>query len=55
MFKNLPIIALTAHSLPEDKELSLKSGMNDHLTKPIDPILLYKTLKRWAPGKRGAK
>jgi signal transduction histidine kinase len=47
MFKNLPIIALTAHSLPEDRELSLKSGMNDHLTKPIDPMLLYKTLKHW--------
>jgi signal transduction histidine kinase/CheY-like chemotaxis protein len=49
MFKNLPIIALTAHSLPEDRELSLESGMNDHLTKPIDPVLLYRTLKQWDP------
>jgi signal transduction histidine kinase len=49
MLKKLPIIALTAHSLPEDRELSLKSGMNDHLTKPINPLLLYKTLKRWDP------
>jgi signal transduction histidine kinase len=51
IFKNLPIIALTAHALPEDRELSLQSGMNDHLTKPIDPILLYRALKRWGLGK----
>jgi CheY-like chemotaxis protein len=53
MFRNLPIIALTAHALPEDRELSLKSGMNDHLTKPIDPIKLYKTLKLWASRTKG--
>jgi signal transduction histidine kinase len=54
MLKDMPIIALTAHALPEDRELSLKSGMNDHLVKPIDPMLLYKTLKQWAP-ERGEK
>ncbi|MDR3281345.1 MAG: response regulator [Synergistaceae bacterium] len=46
-YKTLPIIALTAHSMPEDRELSLKSGMNDHITKPIDPPVLYKALKHW--------
>jgi len=47
-YRDLPIIALTAHSLPEDREQSFKSGMNDHLTKPIDSLLLYRSLKRWA-------
>ena len=46
-YKNLPIIAMTAHAMAGDKELSIESGMNDHLTKPIDPKLLYFTLKTW--------
>ena len=46
----LPIIALTAHALPSDRETSIASGMNEHLTKPIDPEMLYSTLMRW--GKR---
>ena len=45
--KDLPIIALTAHALPEDREASLKSGMNDHLTKPMEPEEIYSTLLFW--------
>ena len=34
--KNLPIIAMTANALEEDKEAALKNGMNAHLAKPLD-------------------
>jgi len=50
-FKDLPIIAMTAHALVGDKEKSLIAGMNDHVTKPIDPDLLINTLSKWLPGK----
>lgn len=45
--RTLPIIALTAHALPDDREISLSGGMNEHLTKPIDPERLYSALMRW--------
>jgi PAS domain S-box-containing protein len=46
-FKDLPIIAMTAHALVEERERCLKAGMNDHVTKPIDPDKLFATLARW--------
>jgi len=42
--KSVPIIAMTANAFAEDKQLSKSAGMNDHLSKPIEPQLLYKTL-----------
>ncbi|MGB0836175.1 MAG: response regulator [Psychrobium sp.] len=39
-----PILAMTAHSLPEDIEQSMAAGMNEHLTKPINANLLIETI-----------
>ena len=47
-FREIPIIAMTAHALVEEKQRCLDAGMNDHVTKPIDPDALFATLKRWA-------
>jgi CheY-like chemotaxis protein len=46
-FNNIPIIAMTAHALVEERQRSLEAGMNDHVTKPIEPEALFATLKRW--------
>ncbi len=46
-FAKLPIIAMSAHAMAGDKETSIKSGMNDHITKPIDPQILYASLQYW--------
>ncbi len=43
----LPIIALTAHAMKEERQRCLAAGMNDHVAKPIDPAALVATLSRW--------
>ncbi len=44
----IPIIALTANALSEQLRKCLDSGMNDHVTKPVDPGLLLGAVHRWA-------
>jgi len=46
-FKDLPILAMTAHALVEEKQRCLDAGMNDHVIKPIDPDALFAALARW--------
>ncbi len=43
----VPIIAMTANAFSEDRERCMLAGMNDFITKPIDPELLYQTVKKW--------
>ena len=43
--KTIPIIAVTANASDEDVERSLQAGLNAHLSKPIDPELLFSTLE----------
>ncbi len=45
--QDLPIVAMTAHAMQMHKEQSAKAGMNDHISKPIDPKNLRETLLRW--------
>jgi two-component system sensor histidine kinase/response regulator len=45
--KNLPIIAMTANAMQNEIEKNFEAGMNGHISKPIDPILLVETLFEW--------
>jgi len=46
-FKILPIIAMTANVMAADREKCIEAGMNDHVSKPIDPDELFAALSRW--------
>jgi two-component system sensor histidine kinase/response regulator len=52
-FGELPILAMTANAMAGDRERSLAAGMNDHVTKPIEPAELFDALHRWLPAVRG--
>ncbi len=45
--KNLPIIAMTANALEEDKEAALMNGMNAHIAKPLDMNVFMSVLKKF--------
>ena len=46
---SLPIIALTANAMSDDRQHCIDAGMNDYITKPVDPSTLLKRLQRWLP------
>ena len=43
---DVPIIAMTANAFDSDREQSKEAGMDAHLTKPIEPEMMYSTLRR---------
>ncbi len=45
--ERLPIIAMTAHAMVEERDRCLAAGMNDHLSKPVNPDKLYACLMNW--------
>ncbi|MCL2218855.1 MAG: ATP-binding protein [Chitinispirillia bacterium] len=51
-FEKLPIIALTANAVSGVKEMFLKYGFNDFLSKPVDTIKLNMALEQWIPAEK---
>ena len=45
--KDIPIIAVTAHSSMKDREKCLVAGMNDYISKPINITFLKMTIDQW--------
>jgi len=48
---DLPILAMTANASDADRDKCLEAGMDAHITKPIDPNLLFAGLAKWIKGK----
>ena len=47
----LPVVAMTANVLDADRERCLQAGMNDFISKPIEPEVLWQTLLKWIPAR----
>lgn len=54
-FKGVPIIAMTANAMSQDKDRARESGMNDHISKPIENDQLFAILGRWIIAKNPTK
>ena len=51
----IPIIAMTAHAMADERNKCIEAGMNDYVVKPINPDLFYRALVKWIiPGERCA-
>jgi CheY-like chemotaxis protein len=53
-FEKLPVVAMTANAMEEDRRRCLEAGMNDHVGKPIEPAELWTMLLKWVPARNPA-
>ena len=51
-FANLPIIAMTAHTMKHEKEIGTAAGMNGHIGKPFETSHFFELLARWIPSRK---
>lgn len=49
--KSIPIIALTANTFQEDRDMTRAAGMNDFLAKPLDMEQIHVVLQKWLSGR----
>jgi len=47
MLRNLPLIAITAKAMTEDKDLCLAAGASDYISKPVDTQKLLSLMRVW--------
>jgi two-component system cell cycle response regulator DivK len=48
--RSIPIIALTAHALQDDREKAVKLGFTSYLAKPVEPRAVVAEVQRWIGG-----
>jgi two-component system sensor histidine kinase/response regulator len=51
--EGVPIVAMTANAMKSDRDLCMQAGMNDFVTKPINPEALWLSLLRWVTPREG--
>lgn len=53
--KRIPIIAMTAHAIEGNRDECIAAGMDDYVSKPIDPVQLKAILDKWLPAQEPTK